>query len=173
MAEGGEHPTAAPEIGSAETAEAPTETHESGLQCSSNNSSPWQSSWYSGTHHLMIPGVNLAGVALAGAEMVIVQGGHGTVLGVTAMLMTQTRDGNTPGATPEPTLGQTALAILIMLLMGQGQGRAQVQMVKRKMQQLRTLLVEGTAPVLNLKIPQAPQLLPHKSQEAPLELHHL
>ena len=89
----------------------------------------------------MIPGVSLAGVAQAGVEMVIVQGGHGTALGVTAMLMTQTRDGNTPGATPEPTLGQTALAILIMLLMGQGQGRAQVQMVKRKMQQLRNALV--------------------------------
>ena len=54
--------------------------------------------------------------------------------------------------------------------MGQGQGRAQVQMVKLKMQQLQVLPVEGTAPVLSLKIPQAAQLLVHMSQEAPSEL---
>ena len=56
------------------------------------------------------------------------------------------------------------------LLMGQGQGRAQVQMVKLKMQQPQVLPVEGTAPVLSLKIPQAAQLLLHMSQEAPSEL---
>ena len=47
MAEGSDPPTATPETGSADTAEAPPESHESGRQWSSNDSSPWQWGWYS------------------------------------------------------------------------------------------------------------------------------
>ena len=151
MAEGSDPPTAMPETGSADQQKPLQKVMNlagSGLRTTVLRGNGV------GTHLPTIPGANLAGGDLAGMEVAIVQGGHGT----------------TPGAVPEPTLGPTTLAILIMLLMGQGQGWAQVQMVRRQTQQQRALLVEGTVLASNLKMLQVPQQLRHKSQEAFLEL---